>query len=144
MEHESNAITESAEKALLHGWLREVNLHSKSARLHRHRNRHIRLRFDDSLADDMLRLETRYVEVRGRGRIDEHDRWGTVRVDEISGTGSWREPFDMDAFLNNPNPKIFEPEKLVTASEPFDVDEFVRVIHEGRDVGRKRTKAPGP
>ena len=139
MEHESNAIPESDEKALLRGWLREVNWHSKSAQLHRFRDRYVRLRFDDSLADDMLRLETRYVEVRGRGRIDEHDRWGTVQVDEISGTGSWGEPFDLEAFLNNPNPKIFDPEKMVTASEPFDVDEFVRVIHEGRDVGQERT-----
>ena len=25
-------------------------------------------------------------------------------------------------------------DKVVTVSEPFDVDEFIRVIHEGRDV----------
>ena len=122
------------EKAKLQGWLREVNWHSKSAQLHRYRDRHVRLRFDDSLADDMLRLATQYVEVQGRGRIDKHERWGTVQVDEISVTHSWRESFDMGAFLKNPNPKIFDPERIITASEPFDVDEFVRVIHEGRET----------
>ena len=45
------------------------------------------------------------------------------------------ELFDLEAFLNAPNPRIFDPERVVTASEPFDVDEFVRVIHEGRDIG---------
>ena len=50
---------------------------------------------------------------------------------------SWGEPFDMDEFLNDPNPKIFDPDNLVTASEPFDVDEFVGIIHAGRDEGRK-------
>ena len=45
------------------------------------------------------------------------------------------EPFDLEAFLNAPNPRIFDPERVVMASEPFDVDEFVRVIHEGREIG---------
>ena len=43
----------------------------------------------------------------------------------------------LTSFLNDPNPKIFDPEKVVTACEPFDVDRFVGIIHEGRDVGRK-------
>ena len=46
----------------------------------------------------------------------------------------WSEPFDLEKFLNDPNPKIFDPDKVITASEPFDVDEFVRFIHEGRDA----------
>ncbi len=125
------------EQALLHGWLREVNWHSKRAQLYRHRDRHVRLRFDESLADDMLRFATQYVEVRGCGHIDDNDRWGTVLVEEINGTRSWREPFDVDAFLNDPNSKIFDPEKVVTASEPFDVDEFNRIIREGRDARRE-------
>ena len=47
---------------------------------------------------------------------------------------SWNEPFDLEAFLNDPNPKIFDPDKVVTASEPFDVDEFNRLIRESRDM----------
>ncbi len=45
----------------------------------------------------------------------------------------------MEAFLNDPNPKIFDPETVVRASEPFDVDEFLRGIYEGRNVGRKKS-----
>ncbi len=47
---------------------------------------------------------------------------------------AWRKPFDVETFRNNPYPKIFDPEKLVTASERFDVDAFVRTIREGRNV----------
>lgn len=47
---------------------------------------------------------------------------------------TWNEPFDLEAFLNDPNPKIFDPDKVVTASEPFDVDEFNRLIRESRDM----------
>ena len=138
VEIKRNVRTEKAKvddtEALLYGWLKEVNWHLGTAQLHRLGAQFVRLRFTESLADVMLRLATQYVEVRGRGRIDEHDRWGTVQVNEISGTRSWGESFNMDAFLNDPNPKLFDPEKVVTASDPFDVDEFVRVIHEGRDT----------
>lgn len=39
--------------------------------------------------------------------------------------------------MNDPEPKIFDPDRIIPASEPFDVDEFIRTIHEGRDVERK-------
>jgi hypothetical protein len=58
-------------------------------------------------------------------------------VEEIQGARSWNEPFNLEAFLNDPNPKIFDPDKVIRASEPFDVHEFIRVIREGRDVGRE-------
>ena len=121
-------------EALLHGCLREVNPHSLTAQLHRLGAQHVQVSFDESLSDDILRLAKQYIEVRGHGRIDERDRWETVQVDEISATRSWRKPFDKDAFLNDPNPNTFDPEKVVIASKPFDVDELVRVIQEGRDT----------
>ena len=31
--------------------------------------------------------------------------------------------------------KPYDPDSDVTASEPFDVEEFIRVIHEARDRG---------
>ena len=43
----------------------------------------------------------------------------------------------MDQFLHEAKPRIFDPDGNVTASEGFDVDDFVRTIHEGRDVERK-------
>ena len=59
----------------------------------------------------------------------------SAQPDEQAADRSWNEPFDLEAFLNDPNPKVFDPDKLVTASEPFDVDEFIRIIHESRDAG---------
>ena len=132
--HAARTAGES-EEALLHGWLKEVNWEQHTAQLHRSDGRYVQLRFDAALDDDMLQLATQYVEVRGRGRFNKDDEWTSVQVEGVSGTRSWREPFDLDAFLNDPNPKIFDPEKVVTVSEPFDVDEFIRTIHEGRDVG---------
>ncbi len=81
---------------------------------------------------------------RGRIPIPKplRDRFGLnhdAEVEQVSGTRSWREPFDIDALLNDPNPKVFDPDNVVTVSEPFDVDEFIRTIHEGRDAGHEET-----
>ena len=121
-------------RALLHGWLKEVNWDKGTAQLHDVMGGFTRLVFDSALSQKMQRLATQFVEVRGSGRFNADDDWASVQVEGISGTPSGREPFDLDAVLKDPNPKRFDPDRMVTASEPFDVDEFVRVIHEGRDV----------
>ena len=82
----------------------------------------------------MRRLAARHVTVRGSGRFGGDGRWDSVRVEDIEGDRSMWEPFDREAFLNDPDPKIFDPAEVVGASEPFDVDEFIRVIREGRDA----------
>ena len=125
------------EPALVHGWLMEVNWACGTAKLHLVHGRVVPLRFEPALNDDMRRLATQYVEIRGRGRFNDNDNWNMVFVEQVSGTRSWSEPFDLEAFRNAPNPKIFDPEKVVTVSEPFDVDEFIRTIQEGRDAGQK-------
>ncbi len=122
------------ESALVEGRLMEVNWACGTAELHFIPQRVVPLRFDPALNDDMRRLATQYVEIRGRGRFNDNDEWDIIFVEQITSTRSWSEPFNLDAFRNNPNPKIFDSEKVVTVSEPFDVDEFIRVIHEGRDV----------
>ena len=125
------------ETALLHGWLKEVNWDRGTAQLHDGMGGYTRLVFDSALSRDMQRLATQFVKIRGSGRFNSDDDWTNVQVDSISGTPSGREPFDLETVLNDPNPKLFDPDRMVTASEPFEVDEFVRVIHEGRDVGRE-------
>ena len=129
----------TAEVALLRGWLREVNWDRLTAQLHDSTGSYVRLRFAASLYDDMRRLATEFVEVRGEGRFNPHDERTSVHVERISGTRSGREPCDLESVLHDPHPKRFDPEQVITGSEPFDVDEFVRVIHEGRDVGRKES-----
>ncbi len=128
---------EGATEALLQGWLYEVNWERGTAQLHDYSGEYVQLRFARDLHEDMLRLATQHVEVRGEGRFKESDDWTTVKVEEIRAARSSHLPFDVEAFLNDPRPKIFDPQGLVTSSEPFDVDEFVHVIRKGRDEGRK-------
>jgi len=122
-------------EAMLYGWLREVNWYRRTAQLHDHHGEFIRLKFEPEFDEQMLRLATQYVEIRGQGRITAKDEWTTVQVGQIISTKLWNEPFDKEAFLNNPNPAVFDPAKIVRASEPFDVDEFLRYIHDLRDDG---------
>ena len=130
--------TTGATEALLHGWLYEVNWDKGTAQLHDYSGDDVQLRFPEKLHEDMLRLATRHVEVIGRGRFNDKDKWGTVEVQRLNAARSWNDSFDVEAFLNDPNPKIFDPDRVVTTSEPFDVDEFIRGIREGRDVRRER------
>lgn len=128
---------EQIEGALLHGWLKEVNWHDRTAQLHEGDGRRVPLCFDASLDWEMRRLATSYVKIRGRATFEDDERLKIFDVEQINGTRSCREPFDLEAFRNDPNPKIFDPDDLVTASEPFDVDEFLRTIYEGRSVRKE-------
>lgn len=127
-------------EALLHGWLYEVNWDKGTAQLHDYSGEYVQLRFSEEFNEDMLRLATQRVEVRGRGRFNDNDRWTTVEVQQLNAAGSWSDSFDFDTFLKDPNPKMFDPEKVVTTSEPFDVDEFIYGIREGRNVRREHSE----
>ena len=130
--------TTDVTEALLYGWLYEVNWDKRTAQLHDYSGEYVQLRFAEEFHEDMLRLATRHVEVRGRGRFNDKNKWTTVEVQQLSAASSRNDPFDVEAFLNNQNPKTFDPETVVTTSEPFDVDEFIRGIREGRNVRRER------
>ena len=112
----------------------EVDWTRRTARLHGDGEPSVRLRFDAALDADMQRLARKHVEVRGRGRFDREGNWAGVRVERVTETPSWPEPFDLDRLLNDPHPKIFDPENVIRASDPIDVDQFMRTIREGRDA----------
>ena len=116
----------------LAGKLLEVNWDRCTAQLHRYSDRHIRLTFRPELGDEMQRLATQYVEVYGRGVVDETDNWKHIEVERIGPTHSSAEPFDLEAVLNDKNRKVFHRDNVIIASEPFDVEEFNRIIREGR------------
>ena len=128
------SLARTREKALVYGWLKAVDWEARTAKLSRYQRRPVNLRFTADYEQQMLQLATQHVEVRGQGHLDRYDQWRFVEVEAIRGTPSWNEPFDLEAFLNDPNPKIFSSNEIVRADEPFDVDEFIRVIREGRDV----------
>lgn len=118
------------EPALIRGRLRNVDLKQGTATLDAYMDDSVPLRFDAALAEDMLQLETKHVRVDGRGWISDEDEWIVINIEKIVPTSS--EERTVEEILNDPNPKLFDPDTVVTASEPFDVDEFVRVIYEGR------------
>lgn len=109
-------------EALVRGWLRDVDPDAKTALLHDFAGHTIPLNFSEDLDGAVCRLETRHVEVRGSGRFNGNDEWVAVEVAAITATGS---------------PRAARPAKtgvVVTASEPFDVDEFNRIILDGRNA----------
>ena len=62
-----------------------------------------------------------------------NEKTGSVpHAEGVNRTNYPTQPFDLEAVLNDPNPKFFSREKILTASEPFDVEEFNRIIREGR------------
>lgn len=123
------------EEALLAGWLKEVDLHNGTARLHDAGGGHVSLRFDPSQAEEMRRLTGQYVEARGSGRFNDQGEWTTVLVEQLRETQAWSEPFDLDALLNNPEPKIFNPDDLVRIDlTDEEWEAFNRAIREGREA----------
>ena len=121
------------EAALLYGWLNAVNWDRGTAQLHRYRQKYVPLRFDSLMQEQMLTCATQFVEVTGTGKFNNKDQWQYVEVEEISAVGVSNEGFDLEAFLESTNPKVFDPEKIIRASEPFDMKDFMRFIDDVRD-----------
>ena len=134
MKHVRDRAASEEVDATLQGRLMMVDWKRRTAQLHSYGQPGVRIRFDASLDEEMQRLARKHVEVRGRGRFDQDGNWAGVRAERVTETPSWSEPFDLDRLLNDPNPKIFDPEKVVRASDPIDVDQFMRAIREGRDA----------
>lgn len=122
------------EKASVWGYLRAVDWTNKTARLERIVGKPVPLKFGDELAEDMRRFATKYAQIRGEGVISAaDDEWVSVNVTSIEGDRDPYKPFDMEEFLAQQS-KPFSFEDLKPPSEPFDVDDFNRIIREGRDV----------
>ena len=119
-------------QARINGMLLEVDWARCTAQLHPNGARYVRLTFDQSLGDEMLRLATQHVEVSGVGELNRLGGWNSIAVDNISRANSSSEPFDLNVVLEDPHPKIFKRDKIVAASEPFDVEQFNRIIRRGR------------
>ena len=128
-------LTPRSDAAVLEGWLKEVNWDRRTAQLHEFGGEYVRLRFDAELDNEMLRLATQYIEVRGRGRFNRNDEWTVVDVEQVREVRSWQQQFDMEAFRNHPSPKLFDPEKIVAIDlTDEEWESFDRAIREGRDT----------
>ena len=116
----------------------EVNWQKMTAQLHPTRpfpgERHIPLQFKADLSDALLQNARRFVTISGRARFTEDDIYEVFQVDEIIPPRG-NKPFsreELEEALAKAKP--YNPKQTVTASEPFDVEEFIRVIHEARDI----------
>ena len=123
------------EEALLQGWLKEVNWAKGTAQLHSYAGGYVRLEFDSSLEDEMLRLATQYVEVEGTGLFSDEGDCKKVTVNALSSERSWGEPFDMDAFLSAADARVFYPDETVAVDlTDEEWERFNQAIREGREV----------
>ena len=119
--------------ASLYGRLLEINWQDGTAQLHRYGETVVPLRFEAGLNETMRELATRYVAVRGEGRITAGDEWAMVAVREVVA-----EPSEIDAFYARPG-RAFDPQQAVSfyrddPDDPVDIDEFIRIVQEGRDL----------
>lgn len=131
---EDNGAVE-AEEARLQGWLKEVNWAKGTAQLHSYAGGYVRLKFDPSLEEEMLRLATQHVEVAGTGSFSREGNWKTVTVNKLSQGPSWSEPFDMDAFLKADDARVFNPDGQLTVNlTDEEWEDFNQAIREGREV----------
>ena len=65
----------------------------------------------------------------GQGWISDEGEWGVRDIGKIVPRSS--EVRTVEEILDDPNPHLFDPDTVVTASAPFDADAFLRTIYEG-------------
>ena len=128
----NNAQHETVE-VFLQGWLMAVDCDLRTAELHECEGELIPLRFSQRLDATIQRLTGQFVEVAGLGVEKAGGGWRSVYVNHVTRTQSLWETFDTDELSNKSDKKVFRSEDVVVASEPFDVDQFISVIHEARD-----------
>ncbi len=99
----------------LHGRLKNVSLRYGTAELHRYNEKPVPLNFDAKLDHKMIRYRNRFIKIEGHGVInEEEDRWESVHVKDANDEPYGKKTFDLEAFRNNPKPKKFEPDNMVT------------------------------
>ena len=128
-------LASTLEYAIISGRLSEVNWDRRTAQLRDYRGIYIDLKFGSKFDDGMLRFANQHVEIRGYGRFDTNDEWSKVEVEQLIPTRTWTEPFDINKFLNDKSPNIFNSDNIVRASEPIDAEEFNRFIKYMREDG---------
>ena len=112
------------ETAIAYGRLIDVDAERGCATLDVYPNERIPLRFDDSMKDETLKLNQKYVKVNGHGWYDDDDNCVAVVIEKLEYPAA--KPFDLDEFLNDPNPKLFDPDeapKLEMSDEEWDAFE---------------------
>ncbi len=126
------------EPARADGLLLEVNWRKRTAQLHPSRlfpsEPYVALRFEKDLDDVMLRYATQFVTVAGRARFTPDDEYDVFHVEEVIPSRGNKPSTKEEREESLARTPPYDSKRAVTASVPFDVDEFIRVIHEARDA----------
>lgn len=101
---------EGPESAIVEGYLCEVNPKLGTAEIHVYGSDSVPLRFVPSLEQKMLRLETKFVKVRGQGWINDTDEWIAVNVDDVTCPAD--KPLTSMSFIATLPRKSLTPTKL--------------------------------
>lgn len=117
---------------LIRGRLKRVNCKKRTAELNNFGDTLIELQFEENLSETMLRLETCFVKVIGAEQAGPDNRFGPLKVREISVSGMTLDEFKAV------EPKIFDPDRATSYyqhddDDPVDIEEFIKVIYEARD-----------
>ena len=88
------------------------------------------MRFPPELAHRIDELKDRFVEIQGLGSYDTNGRLVEIELTDIR-----HESDEIDQSLADDKWQQFNPDNLVRADEPIDVDEFLRGIYEARRLG---------
>ena len=117
------------EPVLIHGRVRRVDSESGTAEFDWLGGKRL-LRFAPKLKHTIDQLKDRFVEIQGLGSYDTNGRLVEIELTDIR-----RESDQVDQLLADDKWQQFDPDNLVRAEEPIDVDEFLRGIYEARRVG---------
>ena len=128
-QHEENSV-ELIEDALVMGKLMAVDWAKRTARLDRFRQKSVKLRFGQKLDEEMRRFATQFVQVEGKGYLKapntDKEEWIHIHVKDVSV------PYD------GSKAKVFRKAEWASdasaTDKTFDVDEFNRIVREGRHV----------
>ena len=123
----------SVEPVLIHGRVRHVDSESGTAEFDRLGGKRL-LRFAPELTHQIDALKDRFVEIQGLGSYD-----ASGRLVEIELTDIRHESDEIDQLLADDKWQQFNPDNLVRAEEPIDVDDFLHDIYEARRLGGSRT-----
>lgn len=88
------------------------------------------MRFAPELTHQIDALKDRFVEIQGLGSYDTSGRLVEVELTDIR-----HESDEIDQMLADDQWHQFNPDNLVRADEPIDVDDFLNDIYEARQVG---------
>ena len=120
---------------VVRGYLMEVDWARGTARLDPRIGNPVRLRFDTDLHEEIRHLLSQFVKIQGKGNMNEDEEWTSIEIETVEADRHWSNPLADDLSLN---PRVFRTADSLLIDDPFDNDhelrEFIRTIHEGRDV----------